>query len=189
MKRGILVHRWAGGPEDDWRPWLKRELEKRGYEVLVPEMPDTETPVIEKWVSHLTSVVGTPDAETYFIGHSIGCQAILRYLETINTEVGGAIFVAGWFNLENLEDDETRAIARPWIETPIDSQKIKQVLPKSALLISDNDPYGAFEENKEKFTQLGCEVAVLHNAGHITSEDGFTEIPEIFKNFELLFKK
>jgi hypothetical protein len=142
-------------------------------------MPDTETPVIEKWVNHLAEVVGIPDADTYFIGHSIGCQAILRYLETIDTPVGGAIFVAGWFNLENLEDDEVKEIAKPWIETPIDIEKIKKVLPKSVLIISEDDPFGAFEENTKKFGEFMTQGVVLPHAGHIK---GLTE-PAILDQF------
>ncbi|OHA33305.1 MAG: hypothetical protein A3A22_02255 [Candidatus Taylorbacteria bacterium RIFCSPLOWO2_01_FULL_45_34b] len=168
MKKVIIVHRWSGGPLDDWGPWLKKELEQRGYEVLTPEMPDADTPAIEKWVSYLSEVVGTPDSKTYFVGHSIGCQTVLRYLETINTPVGGAIFVAGWFNLENLEDSETKMIAKPWIETPIDVEKIMKVLPKSVLIISDNDPYDAFEENKQRFSEIMTQIVLLPNAGHIT---------------------
>lgn len=177
MKRVIIIHRWEGGPNDDWRPWLKTELEKFGYEVLIPEMPDTNTPVIEKWVSHSAEVVGEPDKDTYFVGHSIGCQTILRYLETVNVSVGGAIFVAGWFNLDNLENEEAKKTAKPWITHPINLAKVRQVLPKSTLIISDNDPYNCFEENKKKFEELGSKIIVLHNAGHITAEDGFTELP------------
>ena len=115
MKRVILVHRWSGGANDDWRPWLGAELEKKGFQVLTPSMPDTEVPVIEKWVSHLATIVGTPDSETYFIGHSIGCQAILRYLESIDQPVGGAMFVAGWFKLEHLEmQRRKRSLALGW---------------------------------------------------------------------------
>jgi len=179
MKRVILVHRWSGSPSDDWRPWLKKELEKRGYEVLLPEMPDTDTPVIEKWVHCLTKAVGTPDSDTYFIGHSIGCQTILRYLETIDRPVGGAVFVAGWFNLENLEDDEAKAIAKPWIETPINIEKVKKVLPKSVLIISEDDPYGALDENKQKFSEIITQGIVLPHAGHITE----SEEPVILNQF------
>ncbi len=186
MKRVIIVHRWSGGSDDDWRPWLRAELEKMGYEVLVPEMPDTDTPVIEKWTQKLSEVVGIPDSDTYFVGHSIGCQAILRYLETIDTPVGGVVFVAGWFHLENLEDDEVREVARPWIETPINLEKVKTILPKSTLIISDNDPYGAFEENKKKFEELGSQIMVLHNAGHITEDDGYTHLPEAIAEIEKL---
>lgn len=178
MKRVIFVHRWSGGPLDDWRPWLKSELEKLGYEVLNPEMPDTDVPVIEKWINHLASVAGTPDAETYFIGHSIGCQAILRYLETLTTPVGGALFVAGWFNLENLEDEESEEIAKPWIETPIDLEKIRRVLSKSTLIISEDDPYGAFKENTEKFSEFVTRTVVLRDAGHITQEKQPTVLSE-----------
>lgn len=185
MKRVIIVHRWEGGSHDDWRPWLKSELEKMGYEVLVPDMPDTDAPVIEKWVHKLAEVVGIPDSETYFIGHSIGCQTILRYLETIDAQVGGALFVAGWFNLENLEDEEVAEIAEPWIRTPIDFEKIQRVLPKSILLISKDDPYGAFQENVDKFSQFVNYTSVFDHTGHFTvSED-----PSILRQFENLIQK
>jgi predicted alpha/beta hydrolase family esterase len=177
MKRAIIVHQWMAGPDGDWRPWLKTELEKKGFEVLVPEMPDIDTPVIEAWIAKLSEVVGTPDKDTYFVGHSIGCQTILRYLENIQTPVGGAVFVAGWFNLENLEDIETEEIAKPWIETSIDLEKVKKVLHKSTLLISDNDPFGCFEENKKKFTELGSKIITMKGGGHVSAEEGFTELP------------
>ncbi len=184
MKRVFIIHRWEGGSYDDWRPWLKNELERRDFEVHIPDMPDTEVPVIDKWVNHLSNIVGVPNNETYFIGHSIGCQAIIRYLETINTEVGGALFVAGWFNLENLEDEEVKKIAEPWINNKIDFEKIKLVLPKSILIISENDPYGAFKENTEKFGQIMTHAVVLPNAGHITNE----KQPEILDQFLSLIK-
>jgi predicted alpha/beta hydrolase family esterase len=184
MKRVIIVHRWAGGPNDDWRPWLKSELEKMGYDVLVPNMPDTEVPTIEKWVNKLSEVVGTPDSETYFVGHSIGCQTILRYLETIDIKVGGALFVAGWFNLENLEDEEVAEIARPWIEIPIDIQKVQSVLPKSILLISKDDPYGAFQENVDKFSQFVTHTSVFDHAGHFTE----AKDPSVLSQFENLIQ-
>ncbi len=182
-----MVHRWAGGPTDDWRAWLSDELKKLGYQVLTPEMPNRDTPVIEKWVSHLGQVVGEPDGETYFIGHSIGCQTILRYLETLTQPVGGAIFVAGWFNLENLEDEETEQVAKPWFTRPIDLGKVKSVLPKSALFISDNDPFGAFETNKEKFSELGSKIIVIPGAGHFTTDDGYATFPNLLDQAKELF--
>jgi uncharacterized protein len=170
MKRIIIVHGWSGSPNDNWLPWIKSELEILGHEVLTPAMPDTDNPAIEKWVNCLSETVRTPDLNTFFIGHSIGCQAILRYLETIDTSVGGAMFVSGWFNLENMENKEEEKIAEPWIKTAIDIEKIKAILPKSLLIISDNDPYGAFKENIEKFSAIMTQVIVLHNAEHITEQ-------------------
>ena len=191
MKRVFIIHGWGGGPQNDFLPWLGKEFEKFGYQVFIPDMPDTETPVIEKWVKHLSEIVGIPDEQSFFIGHSIGCQTILRYLESVKVEVGGAVFVAGWFKLENLEvedaeDEDAKEVARPWIETSINLKKVAKALPKSTLIISDNDPYGAFEENKKKFRELGSKILVLHNAGHITADDGFSEAPVISKEFQKL---
>lgn len=187
MKRIIIVHQWMAGAEGDWRPWLRSELKKQGHEVIVPEMPDIDTPIIERWVNHLASIAGIPDKNTYFIGHSIGCQAILRYLETIQSPVGGAIFVAGWFDLTHVENDEVRAIAEPWIKTPINFEKIANVLPKSVAILSDNDIYVSFNNASAIFEkQLHSKVIILHNAGHITAEDGFTTLPEIINQLNLL---
>lgn len=188
MKRVIVIHRWEGGSHDDWRPWLKTELEKDGYKVLVPDMPDTNIPVIDKWVSKIKEVVGEPDRDTYFIGHSIGCQAIIRYLQTIDTPVGGAVFVAGWFNLDNLESNEVKEIAKPWVKTPIDVNKIRTVLHRSTLLISDNDPYGCLEENKQKFRMVNSEIKIIHNGGHFTSQDGYSQFPEIVTELKNITK-
>ncbi len=181
MERVFIVHGWGGSPKNNWIPWLKSEIEKMGYEVTAPKMPNTESPEIDEWVAELRKVVGNPDTNTYFIGHSIGCQTILRYLETIHSPVGGALFVAGWFNLENLEDEESKEIAKPWIQTPIDISKVTGVLPKSILIISTNDDYGAVQENIKKFSSFVAHTSILPNAGHIT-EDQEPAVLDEFSN-------
>jgi predicted alpha/beta hydrolase family esterase len=180
MKKIYIVHRWAGSSTDDWRPWLKKELEAFGFEVIVPDMPDTEIPVIESWVKYLSEIVTDPDEKTFFIGHSIGCQTILRYLESINTKIGGLIFVAPWFKLDNLEDEEVEQIAKPWLETPIDFGKVKANTCSIKSFLSSNEPFGCVEENKKVLEQeLGSEVTILENRGHITEDDNELELSEI----------
>src|SRR3990167_2910856 len=123
MKRVIIVHGWDGYPEEGCFPWLKKEFEKENFQVLIPAMPDPINPKIETWVPYLRDHVLVPDEETYLIGHSIGAQTILRYLESLpeNAKIGGAVFIAGWINLtdEAYEDDNDIEIGRPWLETPI----------------------------------------------------------------------
>lgn len=47
MKKNIfVVHGWEGGPDKDWMPWAKRELERKGYEVHLLSMPDPDYPKI-----------------------------------------------------------------------------------------------------------------------------------------------
>src|SRR3989339_2187551 len=101
MKRVFIIHGWDGYPEEGIFPWLKLKLEKSGFEVFNPAMPEPLNPKIETWVPFLGEQIGTPDENTYLFGHSIGSQAILRYLESLPKEmkIGGAVFLAGWINL------------------------------------------------------------------------------------------
>jgi predicted alpha/beta hydrolase family esterase/very-short-patch-repair endonuclease len=190
MKTIYLIHGWDGSSKGDWLGWATEAFTNKGYKVITPDMPNTKHPKIDEWVNHLKSLVINPDQNTYFIGHSIGCQAIMRYLETIDNKVGGAIFVAGWFNLINLENKESEDIAKPWIETPINTDKVKHNLGHSVVILGDKDPWVPLEETKKAFeTKLGSDVIVLSGVGHITSDDGFGPFPKLIEVFENVFSK
>src|SRR5437016_1364128 len=108
MKKAIIVHGWDGYPEEGWFPWLKKELQTKGFKVSVPQMPESQKPRINNWVPALAKAVEKAEENTYFVGHSMGVQAITRYLLTLpkGAKVGGAVFVAGFFKrLTGLEND------------------------------------------------------------------------------------
>ena len=181
-KRVIIVYGWGGYPEEGWFPWLKKELEQRGFEVLVPQLPDAENPRIQNWVPKLAETVGVADENTYFIGHSMGCQTIARYLESLSdgVKVGGAVFVGGFLKrLTGLEDDlETQAVRKDWLETPLDLSKVRSHLPKSVAIFSDNDPWVPLDNQDDFRDKLGSEIVIEHNQGHFSGEhDGTKELP------------
>ncbi|MBI4084928.1 MAG: serine hydrolase family protein [Candidatus Liptonbacteria bacterium] len=184
MKRLIIVHGWDGHPKANWFPWLKRELEKKGFEVLVPQLPDPGTPRIEKWVAKLAETVGTPDENTYFVGHSIGCATIAHYLEKLPEEVkvGGAIFVGGFFKeLTNLSGPEEEKIAENWLKAPIDFQKVKSHLPKSIAIFSDDDPWVPLDNVDDFRDKLGSEIITKKGMGHFNEDAGFIELPIVLE--------
>src|SRR5690348_8470824 len=108
MTRVFIVHGWGDKPGDHWMPWLKEQLERKGFTVATPAMPRTEAPVIGEWVSRLNGEVGEAGEAAYYVGHSIGCQTIMRHLEQLPTGITarGATFVAPWFALTNLTAEE-----------------------------------------------------------------------------------
>lgn len=178
MKRAIIVHGWASHDQDGWFPWLKTQLEEQGFVVEIPNMPNPMVPVIKAWVGHLQDTLKNIDSDTIFIGHSIGCQTILRYLETIDTPIRGAVLVAGFFKLDGLRSPDERAIAKPWMDTPIDLEKVKRVLPRSIVILSDNDRFVPLEPNKQAFEEeLGSEIMVDHGKKHFAGDQGITELP------------
>jgi len=178
-KRVFIIHGWDGYPQEGWFPWLKAELEAKGFEVFVPQFPEAGTPRIKNWVPKLTEAVGMADENTYFIGHSMGCQTIARYLETLSEgiKVGGAIFVAGFFKTLTLSNTEEKEIAKEWLETPIDFQKIKSHMSKSVAIFSDNDPWVPLENQDEFKDRLDSEIIIEHNMGHFSGSDEVKELP------------
>lgn len=179
MKRVFIVHGWSGYPEECWFPWLKGELEKRGFQVIVLQMPDADAPAMDTWVPHLAKAVGKPDKDTYFVGHSIGCQTIMRYLQTIDGQIGGAVLVAGFFEVLKLYTDEERKIAKPWLETPIDAAKVKKAAKNFIAIFSDNDKYVPLENAKLFKQRLGAKTVIVQSKGHMGASDDCAQLPEV----------
>ncbi|HYD03741.1 MAG TPA: alpha/beta fold hydrolase [Alphaproteobacteria bacterium] len=186
MKTFIIIHGWDGDSRIGWFKWLKIELEKRGYKVLTPQLPNHGEPQIKPWVDKIFEISKNTDENTYFLGHSIGCQAILRYLEKYNVKIGGAIFVAGWFDLKEetfMEDPKTekeaRRIAKPWITNKINTAKIRLPKGKSFAIFSDNDKFVDEKPNSKIFKdKLGCQIIIEHDKKHY-EESKTREIPVI----------
>ena len=170
VKRVIIVHGWDGDITAGWFPWIKKNLEDHGFEVLMEEMPDPNKPVINEWVSALDAISGNLDENTYFVGHSVGCQTIIRMLEKSDvSKIGGAVFLAGWFDLKEYAykedpkfEKETREIAKPWLDKNLDfdSIQLKFDSGKITAVFSDNDYY-VDVNNAELFKEkLGARIII-----------------------------
>lgn len=186
MKRAIIVHCWEGYPEYCWYPWVKKELEKAGFKVIVPAFPDTEKPRQEAWVPYLTNVIGEPDEDLYLVGHSVGCVTIMRYLEALTgaRKIGGVVFVAGFTTDLGYEE------LKNFFTAPIDFDKIRQRCPKFVAIHSDNDKYVDLKYADIFKEQLGAEVIVKRDAGHfsgsIENEGSCIELPEVVTSVKKL---
>ncbi len=191
MKKAFIIHGWAGNPDEGWFPWAKKELEQRGFEVYIPTMPDAygrEQPTIEGRLNVIQDVVGQPDEDTYFIGHSIGCQSIDRYLETLSpeTRIGGIVYVAGWLTLKGLDDyeEKDRQAALPWLETPIDFQKVRTICHKSVAIFTKDDPFVDVKNAEFYQEKLGSKVIILESGAHLNDESNTKELPQVIEAIE-----
>ena len=172
-KRAVIIHGWEGSPKIDWKPWLKDRLEQSGFKVFAPQMPNANHPKMNEWVNHISKIVRIPDKDCYFIGHSLGCITILRYIETLKEgqKVGGTVLVAGFTSNLGYDDLENFFTKR------VDWDKIKSHCSKFVAIHSDNDPdvslhYGNFFKE-----ELGAKVIIQHDMGHFTIGDGITKLP------------
>lgn len=173
MKRVFIIHGLQGTPNTHWKPWLKRELESKGFEVSMPQMPNSAFPSLFDWIETLKYSVGTVDENTYFVGHSLGCITIVRYLAGLNEgeKAGGAVLVAGFYTDVGLPEISE-------FSTNIEEvKKAKNHCGKFVSILSDNDNSVPIEKGMELHSALDGELIIENKKGHFCEEDGVTELP------------
>lgn len=183
MNKIYIVHCWEGTKDDGWYPWLNKKISDINNRVIRFNMPNTKSPNIEEWVSKLDQQVNELDENTFFVGHSIGCQTIMRYLEKINAnKIGGILFVAPWLELlpEAINDEKSYNIAQPWLNTPINFEKIKNITNKVTCIFSDNDYFVSLNQEKKFKELLSAKTIIVKEKGHISAKDGVEELEEIY---------
>ena len=182
MKKVYLVHSRGAHPNDFWYPWVKSTLEQAGYVVNVPYMPNPDNPQKAAWLSALESRISEVDEDTYLIGHSVGCQAILRLLDRLpaGNRCGGVVLVAGWVRFPNWEgrSKEQNAILEDWLNPTLDLSKIADRSKRFIAIFSDNDEFVPKENWDVCEKELHAKVIVKHGAGHFAGRD-LLELPDV----------
>jgi predicted alpha/beta hydrolase family esterase len=183
MKRAYLIHGWSGRPEHGFFPWLKRELEGRGYVVFDPQMPDTDAPALGTWVPFVERLVGEPDDETLIVGHSMGGQTALRYLERLleGARVGKVALVAPVVEAILDMSPEEEAIARPWLDRAFDDAKIRRSAASIVGIFSDDDRWIPLSSERIVRERFGGKTVVLSKRGHFSGDDGCRKLPELLE--------
>ena len=182
MKRCVIVHCWEGYPNYCWYPWVKTQLEHKGYKVEIPQMPDTKNPKFKEWLTKLKEIIQKPDDELYLIGHSLGSITILRYLESLKEKekIAGVIMVAGFVDSLGYKELES------FFQTSINFKKIKKHAVKFIAIHSDNDPYVALKNSDVFKKELDATVIIKKNmkhfSGEIEKEESCTKLPDVVNN-------
>lgn len=169
MKRVYIIHGWSGSPDSSWLPWMKTELNARKISAETVRMPNTDFPKVDEWVSAIKKAVGTPDENVYLVGHSLGCMAILRYIESLadGEKIGGMMLVSGF----------SRSIGISYMDDffaePLNYDLVASRADKKVFFQSDDDPYVPMREGKMLEEKLHGKLIILEGAGHVTQSSGF----------------
>ena len=194
MKNALILHGISGSPRENWFPWLKDELERKGWKVWVPDLPQSEKPSIERYNDFIFSSGWKFDEDSVVIGHSAGAVAALGLLEALPPDVTikEAILVAafkkdlgGWdpsglfkkpFDIKTtkMRVEFWRSLRRGaqslkgLFEKPFDFEKIKSHATKFVFIHSDDDPYCALSGAEYLAKKLGGELVVLPSQKHFS---------------------
>ena len=182
----VIIHGYKSSPRDCWFPWLKKELEKRWYDVKIPKMPHPARPKVSAWIKTIRHTVSTVSPTTYFVGHSLGAMTIIRYLETIQSKekIGGAIFVAGRFITRS-----TKSKVSGFFDKKINWKKVKNSAKKFVGIYSLDDPLVSTENGRLIGQKLEAKFVLEKHKGHFSRDDKIFKLPVVLKELLLLSKK
>ena len=178
MKNALILHGTEGSSKENWFPWLKSELEKKGYKVWLPDLPGADQPDLNIYNKYLLSENFDFNSETLIVGHSSGAVAILALLQELAEEIAinKAIIVAPF------EKDSPGGQWEPnknLFNYEFDVEKIKKKASQFILLISDNDKYCPVPYVEKLGKQLNGKVVITSGDGHFSTSEGekYKELP------------
>lgn len=167
MARIVLMPRWGGDDTSDWYPWLRERMPEADL-IIATLLPEPGAPVIDDCITELRRIVGVDPSrlvETLLVGHSVGCQAMIRFLATLPDAVAvkGLVCIAGWFWV-----DEPWPTLMPWQAEPIDDPRIRAAAPDLRVLLSDDDPFTSDHmKNADTWrTRLDAQVTIHPGRRH-----------------------
>lgn len=185
MKNALILHGAANNSSGNWFPWLKKELENKGYKVWSPDLPNDNKPVLKEWLETIFSNRDREfDHDSVLIGHSSGATLILRILEKLpeKTKINKVILVAGPLDKGKIPAiwDLKEGITRE----PFNWQKIKNKAKEVVLIYSDNDPYDCgLRHGKVIQSKIGGRLIIKKGEGHFNLEKSpkYKKFPELLK--------
>lgn len=182
MKTAIILHGTLGSPYGNWFQWLKKELERKGFTVWLPQLPHTEQPSLRKWQQFVKEECPFPiNEQTLIVGHSSG--AILAIvLAKNNMEKIGAIVGVSAFHDNSLKWQPNDKL----FDVQFDWTAIRQGVNELLFLHSDNDPYVPLNQAQFVATNTGGEMIVIPGEGHFNLErsEEYRQFPKLLEILE-----
>ena len=171
-----VVHGYTASSEQNWYPWLKNQLEENNVDVTVFDMPNSDAPNAHEWDEWLDNNITCCNESTILIGHSLGCIALLRYLNRCESSqrVRGIVLVSGF-----LEPVAALPELDSFSNTEIDFDKIINMAEHRLAISAPNDTIVAYEYTDRLSKYIDAKLITIEQGGHFIDKEGTTEFPAL----------
>ncbi|MCA9386155.1 leucine--tRNA ligase, partial [Candidatus Dojkabacteria bacterium] len=194
----LLIHGIGSSGGSNWFPWLTEELSTdyegvmQDAEIISPDFPNTELPVLAEWLAMIEGQELTEDSS--IVAHSLGCFAALKYAE--KNKVKQLVLVAPtntadskyWEKIKHeYKDFPVDHLLSAFYCEELDVEAIANNADEIVLIFSTDDPYvsgSTLSQYEEQFGEFkNVEFKYLFNRHHMGSEIECVELPEILPYF------
>ncbi len=185
----LNLHAWGSGSEDHYHPWVDKHLKSQEIKSVTPELPDTNYPVLEKWLETSYSNLLDNSENTVITSRSLSCWLGLKIAET--RKVRKLILVAPtlptkWWckNIEQFcESKEQYKMMMDFVNSGLDFEKVKDNVGELVVFLSLDDPYINLEDAEKFFQEYFPQARIIRirEAGHFSADRGYEKFDKLFE--------
>jgi len=177
MNTVLIIHGLSGHAGIHWQQWLHDELEGQDCKVLMPDMPEPDHPNRQTWLDEIKKTLkGVNLGQLTIVGHSLGTTTALDFIEQADGRINRLLSVAGFAR------DYGAAMNSYFLsQKSVDFDKVRDKIRWAAVVYGDDDPYVPQDELKFVADALAVRPLVIPGGGHLNTESGFTEFPQLIE--------
>lgn len=186
MRNIFIIHGSNGSPQENWFPWLKKELEKLGHRVFVPQFPIPIVPTpgghkLDLWLKEFEEYKEYLNKDTIIIAHSRGCSFTFQLLPTFGIKINSLFLVAPFIDYDqwrpNVYSEYDSFQAKPYLW-----KRIRQLVNHIEVFQSTNDAI-SISEGQFIADSLHAKINIIKNAGHFNTYTykKFIKLPLLLK--------
>jgi predicted alpha/beta hydrolase family esterase len=177
-RRFLVVHGWQNHrPPGHWQDWLTERLRSSGEQVLYPQLPDPDMPVLDDWLAVLRGELRMlGDGERVVICHSLGCLLWLRHAATAAPEqVVDRVLLVCPAGPAALPPE-----LAPFHDGPLDPRAVRaSARDRIELVCTAADPWCPEGAAALYGRALELPVHVVPRAGHLSLDEGYGPWPAV----------
>lgn len=178
-----IVHGIIATSQSNWYPWLERKVSEKGIFIKTLNMPNSDQPILHEWMEYLNKELSSLNENTILIGHSLGCVAILNYLNSQkNLKIKAAIWVSGFIEKTPISQ------VQEFVDVQLNYQKINKQIQYQIAITAKDDDIIPYTYTKEMETKLDINTFVLETGKHFIDRDRYTTFPFLLDQIDNIVK-
>lgn len=165
-----VVHGYTANSKANWYPDLKNHLESESIVVHIFDMPSPHAPVEKEWLDLLEAKITNFDEKSIYIGHSLGCVTILKFLEDKNIDNIESLFLVSGF----VEDSPIPELSE-FVDGKINYSKFIETIKNRIVVSAEDDDIIPYQYSEKLAKKLNAQFNLLKTGKHFIDRDGFVK--------------
>lgn len=178
MKNVLLIHGFNGIPKIF--VYFKTELEKKGYNVVMPDFPVREEITVDGYFEVFDKYKDIFNNNLIVIAHSIGNAMFIKYISENNLLVGEYISLAGFSkDFYNEGKDVLNEKVKLAVLSTQEIKFTKESINERYSIYSKDDHIVPYDLLKEFSKEINSESISIDGIGHMGKKSGLEELPKV----------